>query len=312
MEHKENAKCSCEEGTCTESCSCGSTCSHWAIPVVLLVIFLLAHAIAFPFAASYVAQKTADRVLANEYAKVGGKEVYDLLNEAQALQIKAQLPEIKAFLESKKTASGATTTPTAQANPETPAGLTLSSDEIASILKDSYVEGKASARFLLVEYSDLECPYCIRQYKDGVIKGVEDKYGEDVRHVFKPFRAVPHPGAEPKAIASLCVAQLGGVDKYAKFYSSIFDASDMQGKVYPVSDLAKLAKQVGVDQKKFSACYDAKKTVGLYDAYTAEWQKYGVQGTPGTLIVDTQSGKATLMAGAFAIDKFVAAIDAMK
>ena len=42
----------------------------------------------------------------------------------------------------------------------------LSQDELASIKKDAYIEGNKSAKITLIEYSDLECPFCIRQFKE--------------------------------------------------------------------------------------------------------------------------------------------------
>ena len=283
----------------------------------MVVLFIAAHAIAFPFASNYIIGKVSEnvssKVLEIEYAKVGGKENYDLINQANVLQIKDNIPKIKEYLESNKKATTTTQQPngeTVVTSSGTATSTTLTQESVASLLKDSYAIGKSTARYLLVEYSDLECPFCVRQHKDGVIEKIAAKYKDDVRHVFKPFRAVPHEGAEPKAIASLCVGKLGGADKYAKFYKAIFEGSDMQGKVYPVSDLAKLAKEVGVNQDKFNACYKSKDTVNLYDAYTAEGKSYGAQGTPGTLIVDTKTGKYTLIAGAYPFESFVQAIEA--
>ncbi len=86
----------------------------------------------------------------------------------------------------------------------------------------------------------------------------------------------------------------------------------MQNKVYPVSDLAKLAASIGVNETKFNACYNAKQTVALYHAYTSEGQKYGVEGTPGTLIIDTKTGKSAFVPGAYPVGTFINAIDAMK
>jgi predicted DsbA family dithiol-disulfide isomerase len=41
-----------------------------------------------------------------------------------------------------------------------------------------------------------------------------------------------------------------------------------------------LAKEVGLDMKKFQACFDAKSTLSRFDTETTEGKKLGVSGTP--------------------------------
>ncbi len=70
----------------------------------------------------------------------------------------------------------------------------------------------------MIEYSDLECPYCIVQYKQGTIAAMKKKYGDDVNVIYKPINLAGHAGADQKSKAILCVAVNDGVEKYAKFY----------------------------------------------------------------------------------------------
>jgi len=41
-----------------------------------------------------------------------------------------------------------------------------------------------------------------------------------------------------------------------------------------------LAKEVGLDMKKFQVCFDTKATLSRFDAETTEGKKLGVSGTP--------------------------------
>jgi hypothetical protein len=142
------------------------------------------------------------KYLANEYAKSGSKENYELLAKAQRLQMEDQIPQIKQFIASKEGAKPALGTNSGETT--IAAKKTLTQDEIAAIKKSAYIEGNKDAIITLVEYSDLECPFCIRQYKEGTISKVHEKFGDKVNSTFKNFRGVPHENAEIEASATMC------------------------------------------------------------------------------------------------------------
>ncbi|HWD34629.1 MAG TPA: thioredoxin domain-containing protein [Casimicrobiaceae bacterium] len=61
-----------------------------------------------------------------------------------------------------------------------------------------HVEGDARAPVTLVEYGDYQCPYCAEAY--GVVRGLIERYGNDLRYVFRNFPlAQIHPLALPAA-----------------------------------------------------------------------------------------------------------------
>lgn len=249
-----------------------------------------------------IASAVMDKYLANEYAKAGGKENYDLLSQAQRLQMADQIPQIKQFIASK---GGTNTTTTTSGEVTAVPVKTLTQDEIAAIKKTAYIEGNKDAIITLVEYSDLECPFCIRQFKDGTIQKTRDKFGDKVNSAFKNFRGVPHENAEIEANASLCAGDLGGTSKYVAFYSAIFTRSNGgNGTGFSKDALLPLAKELKLDGKKFQACVDSKKNIARFDAETAEGAKLGVQGTPGTVVINNKTGEYELIAGAYPASEF--------
>lgn len=83
-----------------ESC-CSTQKAHQ--PRKLIVLLLLV-SIGASVGSSYFFSKQAskdvlDGYLAIEYAKNGGKENYDLITEAQRLQLAQQLPQIREFVQ---------------------------------------------------------------------------------------------------------------------------------------------------------------------------------------------------------------------
>jgi len=99
----------------------------------------------------------------------------------------------------------------------------ITDDKLAAVKKTAYIEGNANAELLLVEYSDSECPYCLRQSDDEVIKKLHDKYANKLASAFKNMKAVEHEYSETWAKAVLCAGKLGWVDAHKIMYEWIFD-----------------------------------------------------------------------------------------
>ncbi len=250
----------------------------------------------------------ADDLRAIEYEKAGGKEMYDLYAEYARANSGKQKTEITAAIAQLKGQPGAPTAPTGT----TPVSAsTLTSDQYTMIFKDSYIEGSKDAKITVVEYSDLECPYCIMQFKKGIMSQLKTQYGKDINFIFKPLNLARHPGADQKGMASLCAAKLGGADAYGKFYQAILTRSEVQGSMFPVDNLKSLAKEQKLDEKKFSECYDARATQSIYSGYTAESSQFAVTGTPTTLILNNSTKKYDMVKGAADIANFTAVVDTL-
>ena len=79
--------------------------------------------------------------------------------------------------------------------------------------------------------------------------------------IFKNFRGVPHENAEIEAVATLCAGQVGGTEKYASYYQAILGRSNGgNGTGYSKDALVPLAKEFGLDMKKFLLELESQKT----------------------------------------------------
>lgn len=81
-----------------------------------------------------------------------------------------------------------------------------------------YIVGNPDASVVVVEYSDLECPYC-KRFGETMKEIVAESNGE-VAWVYRHW--VVHPGALPKAGAADCVAKLKGNDAFWKYVDLVF------------------------------------------------------------------------------------------
>ena len=177
-----------------------------------------------------IAASTIVTVLANylviqnlEVKRVGGSENYKLYE--QMLESPKFAENMKQNFEANiKMMNGEE--PTApdnnQPTAEPKASGTISSDEIAGILKDTYVKGNKDATIVWIEYSDLECPFCKRLHDSGAIKNLEAKHGNKLAVAFKHYPLPFHPTAMPAAQAAECVAEAGGSAKYFSFIEGVF------------------------------------------------------------------------------------------
>ncbi len=254
--------------------------------------------------------KVAEALKEIQYDQAGGKDIYDLYMKLQKLQAAGQKQKLEDQI---KSLEGGAPSANPSADPTKPsASKTLSDTQYAGIFKDSYVVGNPKAKLTLVEYSDLECPYCIMQKKNGTMESLKKKYGDDINVIFKPLNLARHGGSDQKGWASLCVAKLGGADKYSKYYNTILDKSEYQTQVlFPLDQLSSLAKEVGVDQKKFDSCYNNKETETLYKSYTTEALALGVNGTPSTMMINNATKSYDLVSGAAPVANFETVVDKM-
>jgi protein-disulfide isomerase len=104
-----------------------------------------------------------------------------------------------------------------------------------------------------VEYSDLECPFCIRHFNDKTIANTVAAFEGKVNHIFKVVQGVNHPGTEYKSLATLCAAKLKGAEAYTQMYQKIFAASTTSA-VVPNAKVEEFAKELKVNTSDLAEC----------------------------------------------------------
>ncbi len=191
-----------------------------------------------------------------------------------------------------------------------PAEAPPAAGEVAPLAEKDHVNGKRDARLLLIEYSDFECPFCQRFHPTA--QQALDEYGDEVAWVYRHFPLDQlHQQARPEALASECVYEQTGDEGFWKFTDHVY-------KITPTNDgldltqLPTYAQEAGVtDIAKFQACLDSKQYDSRIEEDLASGAKAGVTGTPGSVLLDTKSGKSQLISGAVPYPQLKSAIDQM-
>lgn len=235
--------------------------------------------------------------------EVGGRANYKLYRDM--VTSSKYVENVKQSLESQAgTLDGEQPAPSPEPTVDPKATGSLTQDDIAKLTADTYVKGDKAAQILWIEYSDLECPFCKRLHDSGAIKNLETKYGSKLAFAFKHYPLPFHPTAMPAAQAAECVAEAGGSAKYFAFVESIF----VKGTpTQAVVDAA--VKEVGLNATTIKTCVDSGKFKARVDAHMAEGSsKFGVNGTPGNVLINTKTGKYEVVSGAQPEANFDAAI----
>jgi len=146
-------------------------------------------------------------------------------------------------------------------------------------LQGEPVRGPADAKVTIVEYSDFQCPFCSRGYQiveDQVLPEYKDK----VKFYFKnlPLKSI-HPWAESAAIAAEC-AQQQSADGFWKLYHALFKNQREINQENLKDKVTQFAKDAGLDEAKFTACFDGKATQAKVDKDLQEAAAVGANSTP--------------------------------
>ena len=158
----------------------------------------------------------------------------------------------------------------------------------------SPAKGSASAPIELVEFSDFQCPYCLRALP--TVNQVLSAYGDRIHFVYRNYPLPNHPDARPAAEAAQCAAEQG---QFWQYYDRLFaDQTKLSGE-----SLKQSAAAIGLDTGRFGACVDTHKYKDRVDTDIKEGNEAGVSGTPAFFI------NGRLLSGAQPFDAFKRLID---
>ncbi len=136
-------------------------------------------------------------------------------------------------------------------------------------------KGAKNAKVTIVEFSDFQCPFCSRV--EPTIKQVMDKYGNDVRIVWRNEPLPFHPNAMPTAEAAMAAGAQG---KFWQMHDLMYsNQKDLGQAAYE-----KWAQQIGLDMSKFKADLASHKYQAAVKADADYAQSVGANGTPNFFI----------------------------
>lgn len=142
--------------------------------------------------------------------------------------------------------------------------------------KEEHVRGDIDAPVTIVEFSDFQCPFCLKFHP--TMMQVMQNYQGQVKWVYKhfPLDSV-HPQARPAAEASECAAEQ---NKFWEFADGLFENQSKLGETL----YKDLASQFGLDMNQFEYCVSSRKYKDKVEQDLQQGIALGVEGTPGNFI----------------------------
>ena len=168
--------------------------------------------------------------------------------------------------------------------------------------------GKADAPVTMIEFTDMQCPYCGR-YNKTTFPTIKKNYIDTGKvkyfHVNLPLGF--HPQAFRAAEALYCAADQ---NKLLEMRDEHYDNQ----KALDVDSLKRMAAKIGLDAGAFNKCMDEKKHESRVNEDMKKAQAAGVGGTPGFVIARSATGatvKGKVVSGAQPTEVFAGEIEGL-
>lgn len=166
---------------------------------------------------------------------------------------------------------------------------------LASVTTDDHIRGIPTAKVTIIEFSDLECPFC--KMFHATMQQVMNNYGKkgDVAWVYRHFPLNIHPKAQKEAEAAECVFAQGGDVAFWKFIDGVFAITPSNNQLDPAK-LPTIAGSVGVDVDQFNTCLSSGATAAKITNNYQDGLRVGIgsvpdSGTPYSIIIDKKGNK---------------------
>lgn len=180
--------------------------------------------------------------------------------------------------------------------------------EVDPVTSEDWVRGDRSAPLALIEYSDLECPFC-KQFHPTAEQLISE-YDGQVMWVYRHFPLTQiHSQASKESVAAECAGKLAGNDGFWKYIDAVYEITPSNNGL-DLTKLPTIATQIGLNQNAFQTCLDANDTT-LVDADYDSGVKAGITGTPGNILLNIKTGETKLIPGAVPYANLKAAVDSM-
>ncbi len=155
----------------------------------------------------------------------------------------------------------------------------ITSSTTINVKINEKVKGSQNAPVIIIEYSDFECPFCGKFFRE-TLPLIESNYINTgkVKFIYKhfPLRNI-HFNAQIAAEASECANEQ---HKFWQYHDLLFQNTPN----FKENNLIQYASQINLDVDQFSKCLSSGKYKSVIEEELKEGIKNGITGTPGFLI----------------------------
>jgi len=181
---------------------------------------------------------------------------------------------------------------------------------IRPVDENDHLLGNSAAPIVLIEYSDLECPFC-KNFHSTVKQAVAAYPGGELAVVFRHFPLDNlHTKARQEAVAAECAASLGGNTAFWQYLDEVFAVTPSNDGL-DLALLPTIAKKIGLDSAAFAACLSGPEAAAKVAADVADAEAGGGAGTPFVIVWNRATGEQVELPGAVPLAQIKATVDPM-
>ena len=251
-----------------------------------------------------------EKLMEKEYQKIGGKENYIIMQEIQRREILSYIDQIKEnepeFIEEILEKHDL------EESWQTLEYKTLSENIINDLKKNTYIHGNTWALVSIIEFSDLECPFCIDQHLEWAHLEMVETSSGSINYMYKNFPLPAHKNAGLEAQAAKCVETLEWWEKYLEYIDLIFNNTDWGWEGFKIEDLWIFAEKLSVSREDFETCMLNESTKDIVEREFKQWVMLKITSVPSTLVVNNETGKYTIVSQKIGQKELVEIINEVK
>jgi protein-disulfide isomerase len=150
--------------------------------------------------------------------------------------------------------------------------------DMVALADDDPVKGDPNAPITIIEFSDFQCPFCGKFYRE-TLPQIKEKYIDTgkVKLIYRDFPLSFHENAQSAAEAAECANEQG---KFWEYHDLLFEKQ----QDLSVENYKQWAEELGLDMEQFNECLDSGKYADEVTNDFSDGQAAGVTGTPAFFI----------------------------
>ncbi len=156
---------------------------------------------------------------------------------------------------------------------------------------EQHIYGSKEAPTKIVEFSDLECPFCERLH--STLKELVDDSNGQIVWEYRHLPLQSHQHSYEAALTSECVSRLKGETAFFAYLDQVFSRL---GKLNSL-EVNDIALQFGITQAELDICLADQTVKDKVDTDTVVAAREGAKGTPFSIIIG-KTGKTKSVSGA--------------
>jgi protein-disulfide isomerase len=183
-----------------------------------------------------------------------------------------------------------------------------------SIEDNPTLGNKDKAQIAIVEFTDMECPFC-KSFEQKVTPKVIENYvnTDQAILVHQDFPLDIHsPMADYEARVGRCVQELASDKDFFSYREDIFGHTKSNGKGLTYDQVNQIAATYVKDAVNLDECPKSDHINDLVQADIKEGEYIGITGTPTTYVINLKTGVFQVILGNYGYDSVKSTIEQVK